>query len=141
MKRAYLGSIFSFKQVWLNRIEFLLFQSFSFFCQESLCFLFFFMLQSWNLLIISPKELFVFYQVLLVLVRTIVKVTCMLLLNLICLIFKLNYHFIFVFITKVKLVFITKGMRSCSGSLFLNISITASRIKFVQSFVIWIVQF
>ncbi len=38
-------------------------------------------------------------------------------------VFKLNYYLTFVFITKVKLVFITKGMRSCSGSLFLNISI------------------
>ena len=43
----------------------------------------------------------------------------------------INYYFIFVFIIKLRLVFIIKVILSGCGSLFLNISITSSRINFV----------
>ena len=54
---VYLGRNFSFKRVSLNKTEFLLW---SFFFSPYVVF----MLQSWKSLIISPKDLFVFYWVL-----------------------------------------------------------------------------
>ena len=71
-KKVYLGSIFSFKQVLLNRIDPLFLWRFFFFLSRDI--MFFLMLQFGNSLIISPKKLFVLYRVVSVRVRILIQV-------------------------------------------------------------------